>query len=233
MRTPRRRYVRRTPKIYGNLQPRARQWSPRSIVVILKKVLPFAVAAGLLYMLVAGPAFRVKHIEVRGASLIEPGAIQDSIPKGGSIWTIPKDRISSNLLQNPAVNQVRVLRGLPDTILIEVAERDARAFWVTGEKGSVLDSNGDSFLEYGLSNLPSTDTVIGKTLDELPHIIDRSGLGAMVGQQVASSLFLTFIGEVQAKMSEHLPEYRVTSYEVGATTYDVTMMTKPGVKVSL
>lgn len=233
MRLNRRRYVRRMPKIYGNLQPKERRWSGFAVAKFLKRVLPVIILVGLIYLVFAGGYFNVKNVEVKGATLTEPSAIQQLVPTGGSLWSFPKSQVVAKILQNPAVQGVRILRGLPNSILVEISERDAKAFWVTGTKGSVLDDQGLVFLQYDLASLPGPETVVGQTLTGLPHVVDISGLGADLDQQVASSLFLNFITDVQTNMANLLAAYPVDHFEVGATTYDVTMVTKPGLRVEL
>jgi hypothetical protein len=233
MRSTRRRYVRRMPKIYGNLQPRERHFPGAGIFKYSKRVLPYIIVIGLIYLVFAGSVFRVKNIEVKGATLTEPSAIQALVPTGGSLWSFPKATVAAEIMKNPAVENVRILRGLPNSILVEVAERSATAFWITGTRGAVLDDSGLVFLQYNLDELPAPDTVVGQTLAHLPHITDVSGLPADLDTQVASNLFLSFVGEVQKNMTELLAVYPVDHFEVNGTTYDVTMVTKPGLKVQL
>ncbi len=233
MRTSRRRYVRRMPKIYGNLQPRERRWSPSGLFRVARKVLPYVIAMLVIYVVIASSLFRVKTVEVRGAALSDPAAIEQLVPKGGSIWTFPKGTVAASISKDPAVQDVRIWRGLPSSILVEVTERSAKALWVTGATASVLDAQGVVYLQYATNNLPAPDTAIGKTLASLPRIDDTSGLGAEDGQQVASTLFLQFVNDVQTQLVALIPNYVATSFQVGATTYDVTVMTKEGMKVEL
>lgn len=232
MRLNRRRFVRRMPKIYGNLQPRESRWGGIKLGALFRKTIPYLLIVGVVYVVYAGALFKVKNVVVKGATLTEPSAIQALVPTGGSMWTFPKAQVSAALLRNPAVAGVRILRGLPNSVLVEISERSAKALWITGTKGSVLDNDGLVFLQYDLAALPSADTIVGQTLAKLPHIIDTSGLGADLDTQVASSLFLSFVSDIEGQMTQLLPTYPIDHFEVGATTYDVTLVTKTGLKVA-
>lgn len=233
MRSSRRRYVRRMPKIYGNLQPRERQLSFTWVSTLVRRLGLWGVVGAVLYYAVAGSIFRVKEVDVRGARLVEPTAIADMVPRGGNIWTFSKGGLADAIRANPVVEEVRVLRGLPGTIRVELVERSAAALWVIGTTGYVLDNDGIAFLEYNLDQLPAEDSVVGQTLRSLPRIADQSGLTTALGEQPASGLFLSFVSSVQEQMDLLLPGYELERYEVGTTTYDVTLVLRNGPRIFL
>jgi cell division septal protein FtsQ len=221
------------PKIYGNLQPQQRKVSLSGVRVFLKRSIPYLIGVAVIYLLVVSAAFKVKRVEVRGVSLLNPSDIQALVPTGGSIWLFPKNAVANDILKNPTVSQVRILRGLPDSIRVDITEREARAFWVTGTKGSVLDNQGEVFEQYELSNMPDPESLPGKTIASIPHIIDESGLGAESGQKVASTLFLDFVRDTSQQLATYLSARKAVEYRVGVTTYDVTMALDNGLLVEL
>jgi hypothetical protein len=233
MRHQRRQYVRRTPKIYGNLQPRKRQFQIPPVGKFIRQSLPYVAALFAVYILVASPLFKVRQVEIRGAALLEDAEITQHVPLGGSLWVFPKDQAATALREHPAVEDVRILRGLPNGIRIEVSERQPRAIWITGDSAALLDERGRVFLTYSATSLPGEDTAIGRALVGLPKVHDVSGLEAKSGEQVASTLFLQFIGEVSRLQAELLPMHSMDHFEVAATTYDVKMITTSGMSVSL
>jgi hypothetical protein len=233
MRQQRRRYVRRTPSIYGNLQRRERSWHFPSFGLLFRRSIPVLLVVGLAHVVFVGPLFKVRQVELRGVSLIEESELRQLVPTGGSLWTFPKEQVARAVSEYPTVEQVRILRGLPGSILIEVEERDATALWNTDGKTALLDSRGRVFLSYSEEASPTDDSALGQALMDLPRIHDVSGLPARPGEQVASALFLSFLNEVRTHMGQHLAQYPIDHFEVTATTYDVRMQTQTGLTVML
>jgi len=222
------------PRIYGNLQPRKRSWNPAGFFKTLRLFFWTILVIGGLYLLLASPIFKIHTIEIQGATLTEPSALEAQISKGGSIWTFSKGRLVAKLLQdNPTLERVDVLRGLPDALRVQVKERSAAALWMSGTEAYVLDPDGNAFLQYKSDALPSTDLVVGKTILELPKIVDQSGLPVQLGDQAASSLFLQFTTNISEQLAALLPLYVLDHFEVGITTYDVTLVARSGIHIQL
>lgn len=234
MRSQRRRYIRRTPQIYGNLQPRKRKLDLSGFFKVGRRLAWAAGIAAVFYLVMVSSVFRIKTVEVIGATLLEPSVLAAQVPRGGSIWTFSKEKLQQDLeAKNPTIEEMHILRGLPDGLRIEIKERSALAVWLSGTFAYVLDADGIAFLKYNQTELPSTDLVVGQTLQQLPHITDQSGLPIELGEQVTSSLFLRFVMEANTQMAALAPLYPVQAFEIGKSTYDVTVITEPGLRIQL
>lgn len=234
MRMRERRYVRRMPKIYGNLQPQTPRPTASGLTKGLKRLLPVLIVAAAVYGLLMGPMFHVKTVDVRGTSFLSKDAVANDVPLGVNVWFLPTSDIEQAIRRdNPIIEEVHVLRGLPSSALVEVTERTSEVFWITGNTGSVLDENGTPYLQYHLDTLANERPEVQQAIASLPRIVDTSGLGATIGQTVTSLPFMQFVRGVADAMGQVLPTLGVDHFEVGATTYTAALVTKSGLRVLL
>ena len=221
------KYVRQMPRIYGNLQPKRREYF--AFLRCLPLFFWSLVGIGLVYGVLFSGFFSVKHVEVEGAVLSDADQIRSTVPLGSSLWFISKKQIADRVSDDPAVDGVAVLRGLPDSVKIVVSEKKPAMVWQSGPTYYVLDADGVPFLSY--SALPDAATPIGKTLASVPLVRDDKALPVRIGRQPAGGSFVTFVAATQAQVKKLLPTVQVLRFEVSDTTYDVTMFTKQGMEV--
>ena len=113
-------------------------WKPLSVVV--------AVAAMILAVTFF---FRVEHITITGMSRYSEQEVLDAsgLELGGNLYFINKFEVKKALFrQLPYVEEIRINRKLPDTLLIEVREcaaavavPDGATYWLLSENGKLLE----------------------------------------------------------------------------------------------
>jgi hypothetical protein len=227
----RRRYVRQMPKIYGNLQK-----PPRSYAGLARFVRLLAWIAGLaavVYGIFLSGFFSVKRIDVQGTSLMPATEVSALAPTGGPIWFFPKEAVTSHLLEDDRVQSVSILKGLPDSIRIVVHERQPALAWVSGTSTTLVDGTGLAFLQYDQSSLPAATTPVGTIITALPHVQDTKSLPVSPGHRILSSGFVSFVQTISQNLGTTLPELTIDHFEVGDTTYNVTLVAKQGMQVQL
>ena len=223
-----RRYVRQMPKIYGDLHKKPRIWG--STFRWVQRILWLAIVVAATYAIYGSGWFSVRRVEVIGASLSDPSAIEKAVPMGGSLWRLPAAAISAQILADRRIASVSVSRGLPDRVRVSVKERIPAMLWQSGAQIALLDVSGASFALYPAGQLdPATPQ--GKMVSSLPHVQDVAALPVTVGQQVASPSFIRFASAVQKELSHSLPELAVSNLEVTDTTYDLTAVAHSGLRV--
>jgi cell division septal protein FtsQ len=118
------------------------------------------------------------------------------------------------LLQNYSrLSSVKITKKLPDTLEIEVQEREGGLVWETGDKRYLIDIEGVVFSEcLGESNLPK--------------VIDSKKLPVVLNSQIVSSDFVNFV----LGLTDKLPKegISIVSITVPESTYDLWVKTKEG-----
>lgn len=90
------------------------------------------------------PYFDIKNIEVINNKNISKDEIINlsGINKGDNIFYTNMDNIKNGIITNPYIMKVEIKRKLPDTILINVKEREAVFYGEKNGKFAIVDKNG-------------------------------------------------------------------------------------------
>ncbi len=120
-------------------QPQRRRWLWR---LLWSFVLLFGLAAGIMYLLNAD-YFRVRHLRIEGTSnpQILTG-IQALHLEGANIFLSDPRQDAARIETLPAVASAHVTRSLPDTLLIQVVERQPVLIWQVGDQMLSVDASG-------------------------------------------------------------------------------------------
>ena len=114
---------------------------------------------GTQLALLAGRAgFQVKTIEIVGINRMERLAVY-SIVSDANTMAMPLvdlDTIRNQLLQYGWIEEARVSRRLPDTLVVDIIERKAAAIWQNNQKLSLIDGKG-VILDRLSANEPTPD----------------------------------------------------------------------------
>lgn len=103
-----------------------------------------AVAVGLLW---AFPILRVSQVEVRGANNLPAEQVQEAtgIQEGENMLRVDVAAAATAVAESPWVRTVTVSRSWPDTITVELAERDAVLFQNEADGAHLIDPDGTTF----------------------------------------------------------------------------------------
>ncbi len=114
----------------------------------LRFLVKVAVLAGFVVLLWQGEAyFRVATVQVEGASQLQAEEILQAggISEGMSIFLFGEREISSQIKdQLPRLEEVNIKRELPDTVVIEVIERQPAGYVMTADGFWLIDTRGVS-----------------------------------------------------------------------------------------
>ena len=212
-----RTYVRRMPKIYGNLQPRRRSFA--GVGRFLRNVIWLFAVAAAVYAVGWSPLFRIHHVAVEGMHLGSQAQIQAMAPAGKNIFLVSTSRLANQIEQDPIVQSVAITRGLPDTLRIVVQEKKPALIWQSGSTSYLVDDQGVAFMTSN-TNDPT-----------LARVIDTKGLPVKLGQQIVSLTFLQFVDALPGQLAKEAPQVQPDHYELSDTTYDLTLVTKSGMHV--
>lgn len=217
------------PKMYGNLHKPKRDWS--AFLRTVKYIAFTCFGLGILYVIFFGPAFRVRKVDVVGAVLSNPSTLADAVPKNGSIWFLPKQTILQNIAaNNPSVVNVKILRGIPGTVRLEIAERAPMVVWISQGKTYLVDDQGIAFADATPLLAGQNAALVAKT-NTLLHVVDTKNLPVQLGTQIVGLTFVQFTNQLPQLFTQYLPSFQIDHSEVAVTTYDLTVFTKQGMQV--
>jgi cell division protein FtsQ len=114
-----------------------------------------------------GLGLTLNRVHITGASDEATPAIQRAldVEAGQPITTLDLDALKASVEQVGWVREARVVRLLPDTLIVEVKEHDRLAVWQTGGRTYVIDSEGRAIPGADAGRYPNLPLVVGKGAD--------------------------------------------------------------------
>jgi cell division protein FtsQ len=98
--------------------------------------------------LAAKAGFQVQRVEVTGVKRFDQKSVYKSVyqlvlaEKDRAMPLVDIDKVRADLLKYGWIKDARVARRLPDTLAVEIIEREPAAIWQRGGKYSLIDANG-------------------------------------------------------------------------------------------
>lgn len=137
--------------------------------------------------LTAGMGLTLKRVHITGASPEAEPAIQRALGlySGQPITSLDLDAIRTRVHGVGWVKEARVVRLLPDTLIVEVKEHDRLAVWQEAGQIKVIDNRGQVINGADARRYPTLPLVVGKGADVaagdiLPLLAQRPRLMGMV-----------------------------------------------------
>jgi len=187
-------------------------WKP------ILRILFFAVLAIILVWLLNSPIFTVRNIKISGNKTVSSESIAAVVPKNRNLWLYPINDTEAKIMKSsPLMADVQIYRGIPDNIKVVVAERVMALNWTSGGKEYVIGLDGRVIT----GSASSTD---------IPKVLDTSNLQPQTGAMVVTPGFVQFILST-TKVFSASTGLNIDHFEVGSTTFDVTVVPKAGPKI--
>ena len=206
----------RTPSVFGGKTPKPKkEREPRKINY--KLILYSVVFLVVVYFLFFSGKFLVKEVIIEGNKLVPSDKIIEYGHKGTNIIFINSTELRKQILnENPQIQDVQVIRGIPDAVKIVVLEHENKIVWQTG----------------GVKYLVSTQGVVTKKLEETetytsPLISDSKNLPVSLGASIVSPNFIAFVTNINDKFFE-TTNIKPTYFEIPQTTFDLYLYTEAG-----
>ena len=108
-----------------------------------------AVAWSAHHYALTSPRFAIRTIDLVGAHrlTLEQVKTQSGATVGANIFALDSDAAERKLLENPWVSEVKLTRRLPNTLRVELSEREAAAVVSLGERLFLVTREGEPFKE--------------------------------------------------------------------------------------
>ncbi|WP_447910453.1 cell division protein FtsQ/DivIB [Brevundimonas bullata] len=135
----------------------------------------------------SGMGLKVRQVHVTGASPEARAAIQQAVGVRADqpIVSLDLNAVRDRVQAVGWVKEARVVRLLPDTLIVDVKEHDRLAVWQTGGHAYVIDSSGKVIPGADAGRYPKLPLVVGKGADQtaseiLPLLAQRPRLMARI-----------------------------------------------------
>ena len=108
-------------------------------------------AAGGIYGVAASPAFGLGPVTVRGVQLTDVAEVTArlGLVPGTNLFALSTEPLAARLRELPTVAAADVTIRLPDTLDVDVHEREPILVWGVGERRFLVDRDGVLFAELG------------------------------------------------------------------------------------
>lgn len=130
-----------------------------------------------------GMGLSLRRVHITGASPEATPAIRQALNlyAGQPITSLDLDALHKQVTGVSWVKEARVVRLLPDTLIVEVKEHDRLAVWQTGGHAYVIDSEGRVIEGADPGRYPQLPLIVGKGADTaaaalLPLLVQRPRL---------------------------------------------------------
>ena len=189
---------------------RTRRGGRRALVAGVIGMLSVPIVAYGAHVLVEhlhrAPEYTVKEIRVEGASLFTPDEIvaKSKLKLGVPILDTPIRTARRALVDDPMIQAATIVRCLPNTLIIEVTEREPIARLSSGGTTYLVDGDGYVF--------PLTESMF---LETLPRIQGVPLKKPRAGTQVKNEKLKTALTIIELYLRSPLPELmRIESLDV-------------------
>ena len=135
--------------------------------------------------LAVGMGLKLEKVYIEGESAEASAAIQRAVQlhAGQAMTSIDLDAVRQRVEQVGWVQSARIVRLLPNTLIVEVVEHDRLAVWQAGGRNMVIDSHGRVIPGADAGRYPNLPLVVGQGAEQaaaevLPLIAQRPRLMA-------------------------------------------------------
>ena len=124
---------------------------------------------------VGDAGFRVKSIDVRGIKRMDPRPVYElaADQKTTAMPLLDVAGIRQRLLEYGWVRDARVSRRFPDTLVIDIVEREPAALWQDEDRLTLIDAEGVVLDRVPISQMPDLPLLIGKGANAQALPLDR------------------------------------------------------------
>lgn len=114
--------------------------------------------------MVSNAGFQVEKVEVTGVDRIDELKVYEIAlaQKDRSMLLVDIDQVRDDLIANGWIKEARISRKLPDTLIVEIIEREPIAVWQRDGRLSLIDSTGFPLEDIQKEEIPDLPVLVGK-----------------------------------------------------------------------
>lgn len=203
------------------MKKRKKKINPIKLMICLMGVFMFSFSICLIS---GSELFNLKKIDISGNKSITNSSIVNSIgvKKGVNIFSVNKKDIEKKILENSYVDSVTVDRRLPNTLLINIVEKEVYATLKNDKNYCYIDSKGNLIEELEGTNEHRDDKII-----EVDYRIDDDNKIEFKDSDIKNKFF-AFISAI-----EKYDIYEDTKSVDMLSSSKIDMLAKNNTKISL
>ncbi|MEK7142908.1 MAG: hypothetical protein AAB785_01730 [Patescibacteria group bacterium] len=199
------------PKVF-NLPQEPKKKSPIFKKIIVIGCLIIVLISAIGYLLFFSSVFRIKNVIV--ADQIKSVYNWENL-KNKNLLTLKTADLKKDILEkSPELVDISLVRGLPDTLKIEINTDQPKIIWQTQERKYFVNAQGLIFQE-----------VNGQT--DLPLVQDDKNLAVLLMQKVASVNFVNFVENLNTKFSSK-NGFKIVYFRINETVFQIDALTEKG-----
>ncbi|WP_417613801.1 cell division protein FtsQ/DivIB [Parasphingorhabdus sp.] len=113
---------------------------------------------------VGDAGFEVKRVEVTGVNRIDELKVYEITlaQKDRSMLLVDIDEVRDDLMSNGWIKDARISRRLPDTLVVDIVEREPVAVWQNEGQLSLIDNTGYPLEAITAEEIPDLPVIVGK-----------------------------------------------------------------------
>lgn len=136
----------------------------RDIINIILLIMLFAILCIGIYFACTLPKFRVLSIQVKGNERLDPKTIAQvsGIKYGENLFLLSKREAIERLKNNPYIEDVTVVKKLPNSVFIQVKEKKVIGYISSEGNSYLIDSKGKIIEVVPVEKIRGTDSKIEK-----------------------------------------------------------------------
>lgn len=142
---------------------------------------------------VGDAGFEVKRVEVTGVNRIDELKVYEITlaQKDRSMMLVDIDQVRDDLMGNGWIKDARISRRLPDTLVVEIIEREPAAVWQRDGKLSLIDKTGYPLQQIQKEEIPDLPVIVGKKANErVPELTKLLGVAPALSPMVTGATWI-------------------------------------------
>lgn len=213
----------RNPKIYISASSNSEgvYLSRKSLGMILLIILILF----FLWWILFSNFFKVKDIIIEGSLNPEVQSEIESF-RNKNILTFVLGNTEKKLAEKQSsIKEINILRGIPDTLKINVTVRTPIISWKAGNKTYLVDEEGIAF-EMGEGQ------VVNEEGKKIPLVIDSNNMSINPASKIVTSNFVTFISNL-VRLAPEKAGININEIRIGETTFNIEADTDKGYRLRM
>lgn len=191
-------------------QPKEKKEMPIWVYKVLGVIIAVAI---IVWAILYSPLFRIKNIQINGQISPETRSTINNL-KGKNIFMIGASRAENELeAQLPGIKEIKILRGIPNSLIVNIIERKPAIIWKTNGNDYLVDKDGYLYKQ--------TNRI------DYPEVSDNQNIPVVIGQRISNNSFVSFIQNLNTQLKPQTG-LEIDSVSVPETTYQIEVGTKAG-----
>ena len=183
-------------------------------VSYIKIFLAIFILAGLVYVMLFSPIFKIKKIVVVNNEILLEGDIvkflEERNIENKNLFLLDTNQVRNVLMDYyKRIEDVKVYRMFPAKVKVKIKEKPSSVVWVTGNNSYLLDSNG-----YVIPGNNNDDKL------KMPMVVDQSNILVKDGDRVVTKPFIDFVNSADESLKKRFG-LGVVNYSISQTTFEL------------